>query len=430
MKILWLTNIPLPEASLLLKDKPLPFGGWLLGVSEALSSREYTNLSVAFPQKGIKGYKKLSGERIDYYAFSPIKTNDAEALSSIELFQNIIDDANPDIVHIHGTELAHSLTMIKTCELNNVNSVISIQGLVSKIAKHMYANLPNKAIFGFTLRNYMNHDSVYWMKKSFQKRGKNEIEALKRTFHIIGRTTWDRAITNQINPKAEYHFCNETLRGEFYKHQWNINNCEKHSIFLSQGQYSIKGLHYVLEAMSSVLKEFPGTKIHIAGKDITKDDTFRDKLIMTYYGKHIRKLIDEYDLGGNVFFTGPLNEKQMCQEYLKAHVFICPSSIENSPNSLGEAMLLGVPSIASYVGGIPDMMKHEKEGFLYQHDAPYMLAYYICKIFKDEDTALKISKKAREHALNTHDFDINVNKLISIYKSIINDSKNTTRDFN
>lgn len=424
MKILWLTNIPLPEASLLLEDKPLPFGGWLLGVSETLSSSEYTNLSVAFPQKGIKGYKKLSGERIDYYAFNPIKTNEAGSIINIELFQNIINEANPDIVHIHGTELAHSLTMIKACELNNVNGVISIQGLVSKVAKHMYANLPSKAILGFTLRNFINQDSVYWMKKSFQKRGNNEIEALKRASHIIGRTTWDRAITNQINPKAEYHFCNETLRGEFYKHQWSINNCEKYSVFLSQGQYSIKGLHYVLEALPMILNRFPSSKIYISGKDITKSDTVKDQLYMTYYGKHIKKLIKKLGLEENVFFTGPLDEEKMCQRYLKSHVFVCPSSIENSPNSLGEAMILGVPSVASYVGGIPDMLKDEEEGFLYQHDAPYMLAHSICEIFERKDLALKFSRNARKHALKTHDKDENIRNLIEIYNNILGISLN------
>lgn len=419
MKILWLINIPLPEVSLLLNEKPLPFGGWLVGLSEALSFSENTKLYVVFPHKGITGYRKLSGEQIDYYVFSPIKTDDAESISNIELFQNIINDINPDIVHIHGTELAHSLTMTKACEFNDVDSVISIQGLVSKIAKHMYANLTNKAIFGFTLRNYINHDSVYWMKKSFQKRGNNEIEALKGAFNIIGRTTWDRAITKQINPQAEYYFCNETLRGEFYKHQWNIDSCEKHAIFISQGQYSYKGVHYLLEAMPLILRRYPEAKVYIGGKDITNSSSLKDKILMTYYGMYIKKMIKNLNLERNVIFTGPLDEKKMCQRYLKSHVFVCSSSIENSPNSLGEAMILGVPCVASAVGGIPDMLVDKEEGFLYQHDAPYMLAYYVCEIFQRDDLAIRFSKAARQHALKTHDKDENIRKLIEIYNNIL-----------
>ena len=95
------------------------------------------------------------------------------------------------------------------------------------------------------------------------------------------------------------------------------------------------------------------------------------------------------DLERNVVFTGPLDEEKMCQRYLKSNVFVCPSSIENSPNSLGEAMVLGVPCVASDVGGVSDMLKHKEEGFVYQTDAPYMLAHYVCEIFENEVAILK-----------------------------------------
>ena len=81
-------------------------------------------------------------------------------------------------------------------------------------------------------------------------------------------------------------------------------------------------------------------------------------------------------------------------------------------------MILGVPSVASYVGGVPDMLKHKEEGFLYQHDAPYMLAHYVCKIFENEALAMKFSKNARDHALKTHDVDKNTRRLIEIYGEI------------
>lgn len=53
----------------------------------------------------------------------------------------------------------------------------------------------------------------------------------------------------------------------------------------------------------------------------------------------------------------------MIEQYLKAHIFVCPSSVENSPNSLGEAQLLGVPCIGSIAGGIPSMLSMEKQDF-------------------------------------------------------------------
>ena len=69
----------------------------------------------------------------------------------------------------------------------------------------------------------------------------------------------------------------------------------------------------------------------------------------------------------------------MKERFLKSNVFVSPSTIENSPNSLGEAMLLGIPCISSDVGGVKNLLKHEEEGYVYQTDAPYMLAYYVKK---------------------------------------------------
>ena len=118
-------------------------------------------------------------------------------------------------------------------------------------------------------------------------------------------------------------------------------------------------------------------------------------------------------------FTGILYEKQMCERHLKSHVFVCPSSIENSPNSLGEAMILGVPCVASDVGGVADMLKHQEEGFVYQADAPYMLAHFVCEVFADDEIALQISVNARKHAMRTHDPEKNLKALLSIYEQII-----------
>lgn len=417
MKLLWLTNIPLPEASLIMNEMPLPYGGWLVNASIDLSENDEIDLHIAFPLKGISRFNQIEGQRISYYTFSPIDTSQANTSNQTDL-DRIIKIVKPDLVHIFGTEYAHSLAMVNLCNNVGIKTIVSIQGLTSMISKHYMANLPINIQKRFTLRDLIKRENLIIQQKIFEKRGESEVETIKRTKHVIGRTTWDKACTSQINPFATYHSCNETLREEFYKHMWEIDQCERYSIFTSQASYPIKGIHFVLEAMPLILKRFPKVKLYIAGHDITKADTLKQKVKLSSYGQYIRQLIKEHKLEANVFFTGVLDERQMCQRYLKSHVFVCPSSIENSPNSLGEAMILGVPSIASYVGGIPDMLKDKDEGFLYQHDAPYMLAYYICEIFENKDLALKFSKNARERALKTHDRNENTRRLIEIYEEV------------
>lgn len=420
MKILWLTNIALPEASSLMKEEPSPFGGWFVSAATTLAEQEGWGLSIAFPKKGVNKVLELKGKWIKYYVFPHINNNvDMLNLQDDKHLTEILDQSAPNIVHIFGTENAHTLAMVNACQQKNITAVISIQGLVSIYAKHYMACLPPSIQNRFTFRDFLKQDNLKQQQKKFVERGKLEIEALQKVKHIIGRTTWDKACAYQINPDAQYHFCNETLRDEFYKHTWDINHCERYSIFVSQGSYPIKGLHFMLEAMPFILKRFPDAKLYIGGQNINKSDTLKEKLKISSYGKYIKELIDRYNLAENVIFTGILNEQKMCEQYLKSHVFVSPSSIENSPNSLGEAMILGVPCVASDVGGVTDLLKHKEEGFVYQVDAPYMLAHYVYEIFSSDELALNLSWKAREHALKTHDRKANTNRLLSTYNSIM-----------
>lgn len=418
MNILWLTNIPLPEASELMNEKSNFSGGWLTRTAKDLSEQDNLELTVIFPKNGITELKSVMGKQIKYYLFPPVKKNHLNSVENNIFLKQILKEVKPDIVHIFGTEYSHSLAMVNVCKNKSIKTIISIQGLVSIIAKHYMACLPPKIQRRFTFRDFIKHDNLIMQQKKFSKRGRLEIEALKKTDNVIGRTTWDKACTSQINSNVNYHFCNETLREEFYNHTWDIDKCENYSIFMSQGSYPIKGLHFLLESMPLILKRFPDAKLYISGPDITKSDTLKERIKRTSYAKYIKELIKKYDLKEKVIFTGLLDEKEMCQRYLKSNVFVCPSTIENSPNSLGEAMILGVPCVASNVGGIPDMMKHKEQGFIYQTDAPYMLAYYVCEIFDNDKLALEFSKNARVLALKTHDVLCNLLNMKCIYREV------------
>ena len=416
MNILWLTNVAMPEASLLMNERPTPFGGWFAGASVALANKDNIKLSIAFPKKGLNDVVALKGEKIVFYAFPPVREKDVSMDKQNMCLEKIVDLAKPDVVHIFGTEYAHTLAMVNACQKEKV--VISIQGLTSVISKHYMAGLPINVQNRFTIRDFIKQDNLRQQQNKFIKRGLYECEALQKVKHIIGRTTWDRACTLQINPDAQYYICNETLRNEFYKHTWDIEKCEKHSIFISQGSYPIKGLHFMLEAMPEMLRQHPDAHLYVAGSNVIAKSTLKDKLKRSSYGKYISELIKKFNLQEHITFTGELSEKQMCERFLKSHVFVSPSIVENESNSLSEAKIMGVPSVASYVGGVTDRIEHGKNGFFYQHDAPYMLAYYVCKIFENEDLAISFSKKAKINAQKTNDIKINIKTLKRIYRKI------------
>jgi len=317
--------------------------------------------------------------------------------------------------------MKHSLDMVQACRRCGLadRTVISIQGLISVIAQHYCAFLPRSVTKRYSLRDFLKHDNILQQQSAFARRGEHEIAALRGVRHVIGRTDWDRACVERINPAAQYHFCNETLRASFYEGQWSPERCQKHSIFVSQCSYPIKGFHLMLEAMADVVKEYPEAMLYTTGKD-PRGGSLQDKLRQTYYSKYLAKLIRKYGLEKHVQFLGQLDESQMCDRFLRSNVFVSCSSIENSPNSLGEAMLLGVPAVSSDVGGVKNMLCHGEEGFVYQADAPYMLAFYIRQLFKDPQLQMRFSENARKHARVTHDPQSNTRQLLDVYNEVKN----------
>ena len=146
--------------------------------------------------------------------------------------------------------------------------------------------------------------------------------------------------------------------------------------------------------------------------------TWRDWLKISSYTKYILKLINQWKLKEHVVFLGGLDAQQMKERYLKSHVYILPSVIENSPNSLSEAMSLGVPSVAAAVGGVPSMLEHNREGYLYEAQSPYMLAHYVQKIFDDPQLAGRLSRNAYRRLEKLKNTQGNVERLLEIYRQI------------
>jgi glycosyltransferase involved in cell wall biosynthesis len=130
-------------------------------------------------------------------------------------------------------------------------------------------------------------------------------------------------------------------------------------------------------------------------------------------------MIKKLGLEKNIIFTGILSEEQMVGRFLKSNLFVCPSSIENSPNSVGEAQLLGVPCIGSFVGGMSDMITDEESGLIYRFEETEMLAEKVCRIFSDPSFAKKLSENGRIVAQLRHHKQVNATRLREIYSTIL-----------
>ena len=413
MRILWITNIKLPPLSEHLGLKPEANGGWMISSLNQLKGQEGIEIAVAT----FDNRKELYDETVNgiRYFLVPTHGKNPQRYNSIleKEWREVNERFKPDVVHIHGSELAHGLAWVRANGAKNV--CVSIQGLVSVIERYYKTD----SWFDFvplTFRDLVKLDWISRQRRNFRKRGENEKELLRNVNHIIGRTEWDRSHAWAINPSATYHYCGETIRDEFYKHKWKYENCEPHSIFVSQGNYPIKGIHKLLQAMPLVLREFQDAHTYVGGFNIFNIPWYK----RTSYTVILQHIIRKNKLQGKVTFLGMLDEKQMCQQYLKSNLFVLPSAIENSPNSLGEAQLLGMPILASYVGGVPEIVNNNPE-VLYRSEETEMLAKKICTVFSN----VGIKTNVKSSVYEKYDKRINTYSLLKIYNAV---SSECTKD--
>lgn len=453
MRVLWLCNMMLPAIAEQMKLEASNKEGWISGLASVMLRRQGENgieLAVAFPapeallsagQTVCRHIVTLQGVDLICYGFRENTGRPDVYDEALEgRMREITDAFLPDIIHCFGTEYPHTLAMCRAFPAKS-RLLIGLQGLCTLCADAYFANMPDKAIRTVTLRDILRRDSLLEQQRKFVRRGKMEKEAVTLAGNVTGRTAWDRFYTKEWNPEARYYSMNETLRGDFYETVWSRDACEPHSIFVSQGDYPLKGLHYMLKALPRILADYPDTKLYVAGNCVVNYGTLKQKLTISGYGRYLRRLIKENRLQEKVVFLGRLNSAQMKEQYLRSHIYVCCSSLENSPNSLGEAMLLGMPCVSADVGGIPSIFTDGEDGILFEGFRNSANGFYNTRILKQknkqmfEDICQSLSEavlemwgeenkaemycgNARKHAERTHNRDQNYARMTEIYAEI------------
>ena len=417
MKVLWICN---QMPSILARGVGLKAGnkeGWVTGMAHKVSQNRGIEFAIAFP---VKQAEMLHGvtEGITFFSFQEDLEHPENYDSGLEASLGLIcEEFSPDVIHCFGTEFPHTLAILRLKEWRE-HVLVHLQGLMVPCSKVYDGGLPGEVIERSTFRDILKKDSIWQQKEKFIKRGEHETEALKLCHHACGRTSFDREYILGVNHNCNYYMVNETLRPEFYEKRWKREEIVSHRIIVSQGNYPLKGVHYMLEAMGILVKEYPDITLHVAGDKITGNRTLKEKLKISSYGKYLLSLLKKYQLEDKVVFTGSLRAEQMRQEFLSSEVFVLPSLLENSPNSLGEAMLLGMPCVATKVGGVPSIAAENEVFFCREMDA-VSLADAIRNVFEDSENAVNYGERAHSHAVLTHDAEANYKMLLWVYEKIV-----------
>ena len=135
------------------------------------------------------------------------------------------------------------------------------------------------------------------------------------------------------NPAANYRVLNELLRPEFAGVRWSVDQANRHTIFFGNLVGPHKGGDVLVEALRIVKRSTPDVRLRIAGS-MSRDSG---------YARHLLGVIRSANLVENVEFIGYIDGARMAGELAQSHVFASASFMDNSPNSVGEAMMVGVP---------------------------------------------------------------------------------------
>ncbi len=421
MKVLWTANLIPANAAEKLGLTAEVLGGWVESMLAELNKHDDIKLAVSCKcDANLKFYEEIDG--ISYYSLGYLPSTEYNELEKSCL--KIIENFNPDIINIEGTEFIHAKAMMSAAEKMNIPVVVSMKGVLNGQYRYQCGDLLiDDMMFSGSLTDIFAAWILHLRKRIwFRSRLESEKEIIGAADYIIGRTTWDRAHSYALNPNLKYFYCSENLREPFYHQRWDIKNIERHSIYVGNSYHALKGFHFLVMALPQLIKEYPDIKVYVAGYK-PYDEKDKRSFIKKGYAAYLKKLINDLGVENYIEFTGPLKAEQVAKKLSNVNAYVLCSAVENSPNTLGEAMLVGTPCVSAYVGGVPDMAKDGEEAILYRNDDPALLAWSIKRIFDSDELAQNLSVKGHLRASSTHDKANNALQLMEIYKSIIYNSK-------
>lgn len=415
MRVLWISNT---SSNYKLSNSLYNGGGWVSSAEKVISSCDDVDLAVAFSMDG-EPFKTIIGS-VAYYPISdkrskwlklkssllidPYRTDKYSCEVYINEIRKVIVDFKPDIIHVWGSEEYWGVVS----EITAVPVVLHIQGL---IIPYLNAYLPpsvgwheyKKCALSFSISGLRRYVTASREKLKWKVRAVREQNIFKNVNCFMGRTNWDKRVSHVLNPQSRYFHCDEFLRDCFYEPaQRNIP--EKLTIVTTISSPLYKGVDLLLKT-AKLLKD-----------NLNVD--FEWNCFGNVDVDFVEKITGIKSTQVNVFFNGVATADQLKQAELNSTCYVHTSYIDNSPNSLCEAQMLGVTCLSTNVGGIPSLIDNEKTGFLFPANDPYQAAYLIENIYKNKDLNIKIGSQAQDVAIKRHDRQTIVESLLSVYRTL------------
>jgi len=212
------------------------------------------------------------------------------------------------------------------------------------------------------------------------------------------------------NPSAVYYHSPEVLRQNFYKSSWNLSSCERNTAICVNIRNPLRGCEVIFNAMEILKRGSIELNVAFAGSLLKSKSG---------YSRYLWRQAHRLGIENQVSALGFLEQGDLIRHMRNAQIFLLASFLENSSNSLCEAQVLGMPCIASRVGGITSLVDEGKTGVLFDAGDPAMLADCILNLLECDEKAASIGQRARAEGLKRHDPRGAVAKLVDVYSDIL-----------
>jgi len=412
VRVLWLTPIQLPAP----RGRGATGGGWLEGLRQALQDHE-PDVELTIASLGSTRHGPFREGNAEYLWVSSTAPESRLGelkgrwrapripWGSVQECQRIIAQHDPDLVHVHGTDSFLGLALAGV----HVPAVISLQGIVHVYMKYIGAGLgPADWLRLSTTRQSIHGYGLFHTLRSYRARARTELRIVTLCDAFTGRTDWDRAVLRSVRPDATYYHDDRVLRQAFYPQSWRDPGPEA-PIFCTCGTSPLKGLETLLDAVLVLHRALDRpVRLRVAG-------AVRDSALWPV----VERRLEDPRLRSAVDFLGVLDAPAIARELQQSSLYVQPSHIDNNANALCEAMLAGLPCVATFVGGIPSLIKHGETGLLCQDGEPAMLADAIDRLLSDRAMAGSLGKAARDVALVRHDPERIAHGVVDIYRDVI-----------
>lgn len=386
-------------------------GGWVGALAAELSRRDDMKLGIAFEGAGAWNDCRSGISYFPITANASFKSRmvrrwdpHAEERLLLPRVHRAIADFKPDIVHIFGSENAWGCIAGET----DIPCVIHLQGFLPAYDNAKYPPGISRRI-GFDewlchpLRSYRKH----WFDLVFRRRAAREIGIVKSCNNFFGRTDWDRDIVELYHPGARYWYCSEMLREEFYRAAGSWRHHERREMRL-------------VSVLST--PTYKGHDLILKTADLLKRHTeisFRWKVFGGFDRKYWERQTGIVASEVNVDSGGVASAETLREELLDADVFVHPSYIDNSPNGVCEAQMLGMPVVAVNAGGVGSLIRNGESGCLVPANDPISMAARIKDAICDRGLAEKLGKAAAEVAAQRHDRANIILDLLRCYNGLL-----------